>query len=59
EKSGIVYNLMKDKVNVEAFKKALVADDFGLLSLPEEMWRSHLELPPEPEAMVVQRSGGH
>ncbi len=59
EKSGIVYNLMKDKVNVEAFKKALVADDFGLLSLPEEMWRSHLELPPQPEKMVVQMSGGH
>ena len=59
EKSGVVYNLMKDKVNVEAFKKALVADDFGLLSLPEEMWRLHLELPPKPEPVIVQRSGGH
>ena len=59
EKSGIVYNLMKDKVKVETFKNALVADDFGLLSLPEEMWRSRLELPPKPEAIVVQRSGGH
>jgi len=59
EKSGIVYNLMKDKVKVDAFKKALVEDDFGLLSLPEEMWRSKLELPPKPEPVIVQRSGGH
>lgn len=44
EKSGIVYNLMKNKVDVEAFKEALVADDFGLISLPEEIWRSSLEL---------------
>ncbi|MFC1967908.1 hypothetical protein ACFLVX_00750 [Chloroflexota bacterium] len=35
EKSGILYNLMKDRINVEAFKQALVADDFGLASLPE------------------------
>lgn len=59
EKAGIIYNLMKDKVNVSAFKQALVADDFGLLSLPEEMWRSHLELSPKPEPVIVQRSGGH
>ncbi|OGO23492.1 MAG: hypothetical protein A2Z28_06680 [Chloroflexi bacterium RBG_16_51_9] len=59
EKAGIIYNLMKDKVKVDAFKKSLVADDFGLLSLPEDMWRSKLELPPKPEAVIVQRSGGH
>jgi NAD(P)H-nitrite reductase large subunit len=46
EKSGIIYNLMKDKVQVETFKQSLVADDFGLISLPEEIWRSHLEMPP-------------
>ncbi len=48
EKSGIVFNLMKDKVNVENFKKALVADDFGLSSLPEEIWRHRLEMPHSP-----------
>ena len=46
EKSGIIYNLMKDKVNVEAFKEVLVADDFGLASLPEEIWRPQLSIPP-------------
>ncbi len=45
EKSGIVYNLMKDRVNVGAFKQALIADDFGLVSLPEEIWRPQLEMP--------------
>ncbi len=46
EKSGIVFSLMKDKVNVDSFKQALVADDFGLASLPEEIWRPRLEVPP-------------
>jgi NAD(P)H-nitrite reductase large subunit len=45
EKSGIVYSLMEDRVNVSGFKQALVAHDFGLLSLPEERWRPHLEMP--------------
>ncbi|MBA7613489.1 NADH-dependent phenylglyoxylate dehydrogenase subunit epsilon [subsurface metagenome] len=53
EKSGIIYNLMKDKVNVEAFKDALVADDFGLASLPEEIWRARLEIPPSEVAYIV------
>ena len=47
EKSGVAFNLMKDRVNVEAFKQALVADDFGLISLPEELWRPRLAVPPE------------
>ena len=46
EKAGIVFNLMKDRVNVGGFKEALVAPDFGLVSLPEEIWRPHLELSP-------------
>jgi NAD(P)H-nitrite reductase large subunit len=46
EKSGIVFNLMKDRVNVDNFKQALAADDFGLVSLPEEIWRPRLEVPP-------------
>jgi NAD(P)H-nitrite reductase large subunit len=45
EKSGIVFNLMKDRVNVTDFKQALVADDFGLVSLPEAIWRPRLEVP--------------
>ena len=46
EKSGIVYNLMKDRVNVDSFKEALVADDFGLASLPEQIWQAKLAIPP-------------
>lgn len=45
EKSGIIYNLMKDKVKVDGFKDELVADDFGLASLPEEIWRARLTTP--------------
>ena len=45
EKSGIVYNLMKDGVNVSSFKKTLVADNFGLASLPEVTWRARLAQP--------------
>ncbi len=46
EKSGIVYNLMKDRVNVDSFKEARVADDFGLASLPEQIWQAKLAIPP-------------
>ena len=46
EKSGIIYNLMKDRINVEAYKQVLVADDFGLASLPDEIWRPLLAIPP-------------
>lgn len=45
EKSGIVLSLMKDMVNADGFKQALVAEDFGLVSLPEEIWRPRLEMP--------------
>ena len=64
EKSGIIFSLMKDRVNVDGFKQVLVDDDFGLVSLPEEIWRSRLEMPPsavvsavipaeQPEEMVI------
>jgi NAD(P)H-nitrite reductase large subunit len=44
EKAGIVYNLMKDRVDVSDFKEALVADDFSLASLPEDIWREKLAI---------------
>ncbi|MFO7772879.1 MAG: FAD-dependent oxidoreductase [Dehalococcoidia bacterium] len=64
ERSGIVYNLMKERVDVDSFKEVLIADDFGLASLPENIWRARLAtLPPEstlpptsgerPEKMLV------
>ena len=46
EMVGIVYNLMKDRVDVSGFAEALIADDFGLASLPEEIWRNKLALTP-------------
>ncbi|MBI2860168.1 MAG: NAD(P)/FAD-dependent oxidoreductase [Chloroflexi bacterium] len=45
EKAGIVYSLMRKGVRVERFKQALVAADFGLASLPGEIWRPRLERP--------------
>jgi len=55
EKSGIVYNLMKDGVSIRKFKEALVADDFGLASLPESVWKDRLESSP-PEGVPVVTS---
>ena len=47
EKSGIILNLMKDKIDVSQFCELLVTDEFGLSCLPEEIWRPHLVLPAE------------
>ena len=33
-------------LNVDGFKEVLVADDFGLASLPEEIWRARLAVLP-------------
>jgi len=46
EKSGIICNLIRDKIRVADFKQALVAEDFGLSLLPRERWQPHLEVPP-------------
>ena len=36
------FGLMKDRVNVASFKQALLADDFGLVPLPQELWQERL-----------------
>jgi len=46
EKSGIIFGLMRDRVNVEGFKHSLLADDFGLAFLPRSSWQERLEAPP-------------
>lgn len=46
EKSGVIFGLMRDKVNVESFKQSLLADDFGLAFLPRALWQERLEAPP-------------
>jgi NAD(P)H-nitrite reductase large subunit len=53
EKSGIVYNLMKDGRDVSGFKEALVADDFGLASLPSSIWREYLAQPDATAARLI------
>ena len=46
EKSGILFSLMRDRVNVSNFKQALLSDDFGLASLPLKLWQERLGTPP-------------
>lgn len=41
ERAGIYIGLIKDKVDVSSFKKHLLQEDFGLISLPKE-YRKHL-----------------
>jgi hypothetical protein len=36
---------MKDRIDVSDFKEALVSSDFGLSSMPEELWKPKLALP--------------
>jgi NAD(P)H-nitrite reductase large subunit len=42
EKSGIVFGLMRDRVNVQSFKHLLLADDFGLALFPRGLWEEGL-----------------
>jgi NAD(P)H-nitrite reductase large subunit len=37
ERAGVIFNLMKNKVNVEKFKHKLIADAFNLTALPEAL----------------------
>jgi NAD(P)H-nitrite reductase large subunit len=53
DKAGIYINLMRNKVNVEDLKNALVADDFNLTSLPEELWLPQLSLPSSAEKYSI------
>lgn len=43
EKAGILFSLMRDRVKVSSFKKMLLSDNFGLISLPRELWQKRLE----------------
>ncbi|MBN2463410.1 MAG: NAD(P)/FAD-dependent oxidoreductase [Dehalococcoidia bacterium] len=48
EKSGMIFSLMKDRVNVANFKEVLLTDDFGLAYLPREIWQERLGNAPAP-----------
>jgi len=43
EKAGILFSLMRDRVKVSNFKNMLLSDNFGLVSLPKELWQRRLE----------------
>ncbi len=51
EKSGIIFSLMRDRVNVGDFKQALLDEDFGLVSLTRELWLERLGTP-RPESVL-------
>ncbi|MCX7912514.1 MAG: hypothetical protein N2506_06095 [Dehalococcoidales bacterium] len=53
QKSGIMYNLLRRKVDVSGFREELLADGFGLISLPEELWRPYLEASAEHRRQAV------
>jgi len=42
EKSGMIFGLMRDKIDVSEFKQQLLSDDFGLAYMPQELWRERL-----------------
>jgi NAD(P)H-nitrite reductase large subunit len=42
DRAGIVFNLIKKRVNVSAFKDLLLEQDFGLSDLPDGLWRSNI-----------------
>jgi len=44
ERSGVVFGLMKDGVNVRRFREALLSPDFGLGALPDDLRRKRLPL---------------
>ena len=45
ERAGILYGLMRDRVNMSGIKDSLLTDEFGLISLPEKILQNRLELP--------------
>jgi NAD(P)H-nitrite reductase large subunit len=42
EKSGMIFGLMRERVDVSSFKQVLLTDDFGLAYMPQELWRERL-----------------
>jgi NAD(P)H-nitrite reductase large subunit len=46
DKSGVIFGLMRDRVDVSEFKKLLVLSEFSLASLPESIWRERLGIVP-------------
>lgn len=59
DRSGIIFSLMREQVNVSGFKHMLLAEDFGLVSLPRELWQERLGAAPSrlvPQPAVLARA---
>ena len=54
EKSGIIFNLIRNRIKVNGFKQKLVAEDFSLSALPRELWQPHLEVPPSASIVLSE-----
>jgi len=39
---GLIHMLMKRKIPVGEWKNSLVSEEFGLLSLPDELWHERM-----------------
>lgn len=42
EKAGIIFGLMRDRINVDSFKNVLIKNDFGLIDLPPDLLRRYV-----------------
>jgi NAD(P)H-nitrite reductase large subunit len=56
DKSGMVYGLMRDRVDVGIFKQKLLADDFGLVYLPKELRQQRLGVTAAKEAPEAKQN---
>jgi len=57
EKSGIIFGIMRDQMNMAAVKHTLLSDDFGLSSLPREIWQELLGTPAPKLILQLPTSG--
>ncbi len=58
ERSGVVFGLMKDGINVSSFKESLLARDFGLSYFPGHLRRERLGAPPPAATLVAAAAAG-
>lgn len=57
ERSGVVFGLMKDGVNVRRFRDALLSPDFGVGALPDELRQKRLSLANSPPGGATGKGG--
>ncbi len=50
EKTGVVFSLMRDRVDVSGFKQLLVTEVLNIAALPKEIWQAKLRVPALPKS---------